>query len=154
MVRKNTTRIDSFLRLQSKDGKKVIVKPVCIAYGKITKSAATAVREEIAKAFDEEVSKSDFERFMTSVVSKKILYAIKKRLHKLNPVKEVAVRSMKLVDLPTSSRGKVVVTNETEDKEDTKEVVKESEGEAKAETKEEVAKEEKSQEEKSPEEAQ
>ena len=154
MVRKNTTRIDSFLRLQSKDGKKVIVKPVCIAYGKITKSAATAVREEIAKAFDEEVSKSDFERFMTSVVSKKILYAIKKRLHKLNPVKEVAVRSMKLVDLPTSSRGKVVVTNETEDKEDTKEVVKESEGEAKAETKEEVAKEEKSQEDKSPEEAQ
>ena len=150
MVRKNTTRIDDFLKFQTKNGKKVILKPVCIAYGKITKSSATAIRAEMAKAFEEEVVKGDFEKFMSSVVSKKILYTIKKRLHKLNPVKEVAIRSMKLVNLPASSKGKIEVTSKvaSEDAKDSDVEAKvETKVEAKVETKEEVAKEEKAKEE-------
>lgn len=98
LVRKNTTRLDDYLVLKTKDNQEVIIKPICIALHKTQRSIRTELRKQIAMAFKEELSKVDFDTFVLNVVNRKILFNVKKRLHKVFPVKEVSIRVLVLKD--------------------------------------------------------
>lgn len=98
LVRKNTTKLDDCLVLKTKDGKDVILKPVCVTLHRTQRSTRTKLRKQIAASFQEELAKFDFDTFVGNVVNRKILFNIKKKLHKIFPVKEVAIRVLILKD--------------------------------------------------------
>ena len=97
-VRKNTTRLDDYLELKTKDGQKVILKSLGITLHKVQRSVRTQIRRELANYYQEEMSKVDFETFVVNLTNGRLLSALKKKLHKLHPMKEIAVRALVLAD--------------------------------------------------------
>ena len=109
-VRKNTSRVDDVLDFKTKDGKEVKLKALVMAMNRIPKSTATEVRKALKKELNEEISKGNFESFLTNIVNFRIQLGLKKKLTKIYPVREVMIRSVKLVDL----KEKTVVVDESE----------------------------------------
>lgn len=95
-VRKGTDRIDDFLKLKSKGGKKIILKSLVITLGKAQNSTKAQLKKDMAVLIEEEFNKSTFEQFLTGLINRSIVSAIKKKLNKVYPIKEVAVRVVKL----------------------------------------------------------
>lgn len=96
LVRKNTTRIDDFLRLNTKSGSVITVKPLVIAFGRNQKSVGTEIRAQLKVFLEEAASKVDFETFIQQIVNGKMLPGLKKKLHKVSPVREVSLRAVEL----------------------------------------------------------
>ncbi|MEW5896602.1 MAG: hypothetical protein AB1668_02845 [Nanoarchaeota archaeon] len=96
MVRQGTNRIDDTFYFQSKTGEKVTVKCLIITLYKTQRSLRTAMRRQLQFALEEEIKNSDFPTFIGDLVSRKILNEIRRRLHKIYPIKEVALRLVSL----------------------------------------------------------
>jgi ribosomal protein S3AE len=96
IVRKNIDRLDDVMTLKTKDGASVILKSLTITIHKTQRSTRSAVRKLLQELFQEELEKADFDTFVSNLVSYKIQSTIKKRLAKIYPLKEVAVRVLTL----------------------------------------------------------
>ena len=138
MVRKNTSRVDDYLNLETKTGEKVIVKTLVVTRNKVQRSVRTEMRAQLLKLLSEEIGKVSFDDFLANLVSNKVLGSIKKKLAKVYPIREVALRSVSLIDKSKITKGdsvvekdeSVVVENKQEeisvDKDATEEKVEES----------------------------
>jgi len=62
---------------------------------------------------EEEIAKGDFATFVGNIVNRKVQIKIKKTLHKVFPVKEIAVRSLALKNKDTKEE--VIVEEQFED---------------------------------------
>lgn len=125
-VRKNANKLDDYFELETKAGQKVILKSLMITTVKTQRSTQSALRKALKEFLTAEVKKTDFEGFVTALVAKKIQIAGKKALQKVHPLKEVAVRVIKLQGPPT----KAVVMEELAVTEEAKEAVEEAAEEA------------------------
>ena len=96
LVRKNSDPIDGYFLLKTKGGKTVIIKTLMITISKSQRSVKTQLNKELGNILKEEVGNSSFDNFVTSLVQYKIQSMLKKRLRKIFPLKEVAVRVLKL----------------------------------------------------------
>ena len=96
LVRKNADRVDDFLILKTKDGKEIILKLLIITRNKVQRSVKTNLRKQLKELLKEEISKLDFDTFVVNLVNQKIQSGIKKKLHKIYPLKDVSVRVLKL----------------------------------------------------------
>ena len=96
LVRKNSDPIDGYFLLKTKGGKTVIIKTLMITISKAQRSVKAQLNKELGHILKEEVSNSSFDNFVTSLVQYKIQSMLKKRLRKIFPLKEVAVRVLKL----------------------------------------------------------
>lgn len=95
-VRKGTVRLDDYVALRSKDGKNVVLKIFMVTGSYTQRSVETQLRRHVKSMLADEVTKSTFEALISNLASYKIQSALRKRLHKVCPVKEVAVRMVKL----------------------------------------------------------
>jgi len=144
MVRKNTNRLDDYFELSLQNGNKVVLKTLMVTLGRTQRSTRSALRVALESFLQEELSKTDFSTFVSTLVNKKIQSAAKKKLQKIHPVKEVAVRFLQLqsdknaekLDDVKSPKAEKVVETATEEED----VQKEAEPEVE-ETKEESAEE-------------
>ncbi len=91
-VRKGTVRIDDYVALRSKDGKNVVLKIFMVTGSYTQRSAQKQLRLHTKALLAEEVSKNTFETLIINLTSYKVQSALRKRLHKVCPVKEIAVR--------------------------------------------------------------
>ncbi|MBU0457745.1 MAG: hypothetical protein ABH824_03040 [Nanoarchaeota archaeon] len=114
MVRKNSDRLDDSFSFKTKGGKKVILKSIVITSYNTQRSVRSQIKSQLKTLFEEELGKSDFETFITNLVNYKVQTGIKKRLHKIFPVKEVAVRSLFLKN--SSNEAEVIVEEKAEPK--------------------------------------
>lgn len=105
MVRKNADRLDDYIACTTQDGKNVIIKTVMITHSKTHRSTQAQLRKLLATLLQEETSKGDFDSFVGSVASYKVQSGLKKRLNKIYPLKEVALRSIVLTEQPTGEMG-------------------------------------------------
>jgi ribosomal protein S3AE len=96
MVRKNTNRLDDYFELPLQNGNKVVLKTIMVTLGKTQRSTRSALRVALESFLEEEISKTDFSTFVSTLVNKKIQSAAKKKLQKIHPVKEVAVRFLQI----------------------------------------------------------
>lgn len=126
MVRKNTTRLDDCFKLKTKDNRTVIVKPLCIAQYRTQRSVRTMIRKQIRSYLQEELAKFTFDTFIANLINHKLLLNLKKKLHKVFPLKEVNIRVLKLDEkdlLPRTAEAvgmdedEVIVTKEVADEE-------------------------------------
>jgi len=94
MVKKSTTRLDDYFTTISKDGKKVVIKSVLITSIKIQRSVGKALKKTLQDTVNEDLHKNDFATFMVNMASGKIRMELRKRLAKIYPLKEAAIRSV------------------------------------------------------------
>jgi small subunit ribosomal protein S3Ae len=115
MVRKNCNRLDDYFVLTTKDGKSVIVKTLMLTLHKIPRSTRTSLRKQLNLILKEEVGRNTFESLISQLVGNKIQYPAKKKLAKIYPMKEVAIRKIILVGgaVKENLKSKEVVNAET-----------------------------------------
>lgn len=94
MVKKDTTRLDDYFTSVSKDGKKVVIKSVLITSIKIQRSVGKALKKTLQDTVNEDLHKNDFATFIVNMANGKIRVELRKRLAKIYPLKEAAIRSV------------------------------------------------------------
>jgi len=97
MVRKNTNRLDDFVLLHSKEGKDVIVKATMVTLHKVQRSVQSALREQFHAMLQEDLDKG-LDVLLEGVLSGRMQATARKRLAKVYPLKELALKSLKLVE--------------------------------------------------------
>ena len=118
MVRKNTNRLDDYIIVKTKSGQKVVIKVLLITLHKTQRSVQARLRKELHAVLLEEMEKGDFVSFMEKVVNGSLRALVQKRLHAIYPVREIAIKSLKLkegeasVDTPEKEVEKVVAAPE------------------------------------------
>ena len=126
MVRKNTTRLDDCFKIKTKDNRTVIFKPLCITQYKVQHSVRTMLRQQVKSYLQEELAKVTFDTFIANLINHKLLLNLKKKLHKVFPLKEVSIRVLKLDEkdlLPRTAgtvetdEGEVIITQKSADEE-------------------------------------
>lgn len=96
MVRKDTDRVDDYFVFKTKDGQEVIVKTLLITQSKINRARTAELSRQLQELLREEISKTDFVSFVDDLVNKKFKNLARKKLTKIYPLKEIAVRILKL----------------------------------------------------------
>ena len=97
MVRKNTNRLDDFVLLHSKEGTDVIVKATMVTLHKVQRSVQSALREQFHAMLQEDLDKG-LDVLLESVLSGRMQATARKRLAKVYPLKELALKSLKLAE--------------------------------------------------------
>lgn len=105
-VRKNTDRLDDYFVFTTKNSQEVLVKTVIITLHKTKRSVQAKLKRELQKTLQEEIGKGDLDAFIENVVNYKFKSLLQKRMHQIYPVKEAAIRLIKLKE--TENGAKVV----------------------------------------------
>lgn len=137
VVRKRSSRIDEVLKFKTKDQKELKLKALILTLNRNNRSVGASIRKSLQKMLNEEISKGNFESFLSNLVNLKVQHSLKKKLNKIYPVKDVLIRDMRLTDL----KDKDVVIDETEAEEPVAEKAPVEKAPVEAEEKEEVTEE-------------
>ena len=136
VVRKNTNKIDDYCILTTKGGKKIIVKSLMVSRGKTQKSKHTGLRKRLQELLNEEFKKNSFESLVSLLVNRRLIFALKKNLDKIFPLKEVTIRAMKLQEKGLIQEEVTIDDKTVEEKKETKTEVADKEEVSKEEAKE------------------
>lgn len=93
-VRKNCNKSDDYFKLTTKDGKKVVIKTLMLTLNKVPRSTRSNLKKQLGKYLQEEVAKSTIDTLIGNLAAYKVQSPIKKRLSKIYPLREFAVRMM------------------------------------------------------------
>ncbi len=96
LVRINANRLDDCFQAKTKDGNTVIIKTFAITSFKTKRSIQAKLRKQSQEFFREEIGKVNFSVFMTDLVDNKVRAALKKKLDKVYPLREIIVRVLSL----------------------------------------------------------
>lgn len=96
MVRKNTDCLKDYYLFTTKDNQKVVLKSIVVTRNKTQRSVRAVIRSEIEKMFKDEIATGNFASFVQKLVTYKVQGSFKKKLSKIYPIKEVAVRMLVL----------------------------------------------------------
>ena len=96
-VRKNTARLDDFMVFYTKDKKAVEIKTMLITRQRVLRSVGSELRKQLKNYIHEQLEKSDFPTFLNGLLRYRLQLSAKKQLAKVYPLKEVAIRSVKLL---------------------------------------------------------
>lgn len=96
MVRKNIDRLDEYTTLATQDAQKVVVKSILITVGHTQRSTHGGLRSQLKRLLSEEARKGDFDAFLAGVASYRVQSAVKKRLSKIYPLRDFAIRMLVL----------------------------------------------------------
>lgn len=92
LVRKNTDRVDDYFTAQVKSGREIVVKTLLITLRQAQKSVKTQLRKQAQEVIKEEMKKGELDLFVANLVNGNIRNLLKKRLNKVYPLREMAVR--------------------------------------------------------------
>ena len=101
-----------------------------VSRGKTQKSKHTGLRKRLQELLNEEFKKNSFESLVSLLVNRRLIFALKKNLDKIYPLKEVTIRAMKLQE---KGLIKEEVTVDDKTVEEKKETVEETKAEAETE---------------------
>ncbi len=96
LTRRSTGKIDDSFVLETKEGKKVRLKPMAITINPVTKSVKTAIRKRMLELLAKEVKKLPMDVLVSELLKYKIQMDLKNKLKKIYPVRDVIMRVVKL----------------------------------------------------------
>lgn len=96
LVRKNSNRLDDYFLFTDRNGRKLVVKTLMITANKAQRSACSLLRKQLKELLSTEIGKSDVDTFVGDLVNRKVLGLMRKTLSKVHPLKEVAIRVLKV----------------------------------------------------------
>ncbi len=108
VVRKNSARLDDVMKIKTRNGQDVVLKSFAVTVHRVQRSVRSALRREIVAFFTEELARSTFDGFISNLVSRKLQFALKKRLSKIYITKEVSVRVLELKSAPVEGEEAIV----------------------------------------------
>jgi small subunit ribosomal protein S3Ae len=92
VVRKNKSKIDSSLKLKTKDKAEVTVKAIIITRTKVKGGVLTAVKKEAVNLIEEQVKNSPFSKLLDSIIAYDFQKALKHSLKKITPIQTVEIK--------------------------------------------------------------
>ena len=92
LVRKNSDKIEGNFYFKTHKNEYLTVKWLIVTLNKVNRSLQTQIRKQINSLLETEVEKEDFTSFMGNLVYKKSHFAMKKKLSKIYPLKELVFR--------------------------------------------------------------
>lgn len=98
MIRKRSKRIDGRTKVETKDGKKIIVKFVCATIKSVGSSTQTGVRKKISDELQEKISGMSLEKFVNSFLSGGIQRDLKESADEVYPLREIEIRKTEVVE--------------------------------------------------------
>ncbi|WP_048148801.1 30S ribosomal protein S3ae [Palaeococcus ferrophilus] len=100
LVRRRTTRVDGIFNVTTKDGYKLRVMGMVVAYRRIQTSQERAIRAIIKDIIYKKAEELNFADFVLESVSGKIGAEIAKEARKIYPLKRAEVRKIKVLAEP------------------------------------------------------
>ncbi|HLC90691.1 MAG TPA: hypothetical protein VJI15_02895 [Candidatus Nanoarchaeia archaeon] len=102
LVKKNVDRKDDYFTFTTKEGKEVVAKTLMITINKTKRSVRTELSKQLKEGLAEEISKLDVNTLFNNLVYHKIQLPLKKKLSKVYPLRELAIRHLFLKDQQNS----------------------------------------------------
>ena len=100
LVRRRTTRVDGIFNVTTKDGYKLRVMGMVIAYRRIQTSQERAIREIIRDITYKKAEELNFKDFILEAVTGKMAAEIAKEARKIYPIKRAEIRKIKVLAEP------------------------------------------------------
>ncbi|WP_457752418.1 30S ribosomal protein S3ae [Thermococcus sp.] len=100
LVRRRTTRVDGIFNITTKDGYKLRVMGMVIAYRRIQTSQEKAIREIIRDIIYKKAEELNFKDFVMEAVTGKMGAEIAKEARKIYPIKRAEIRKIKVLAEP------------------------------------------------------
>lgn len=100
LVRRRTTRVDGIFNVTTKDGYKLRVMGMVIAYRRIQTSQERAIREIIREIIYKKAEELSYKDFILEAVSGKMGAEIAKEARKIYPIKRAEIRKIKVLAEP------------------------------------------------------
>ncbi|WP_456421619.1 30S ribosomal protein S3ae [Thermococcus sp.] len=100
LVRRRTTRVDGIFNITTKDGYKLRVMGMVIAYRRIQTSQERAIRKIIQDIIYKKAEELNFADFVLQSVNGQIAQEIAKEARKIYPIKRAEVRKIKVLAEP------------------------------------------------------
>jgi small subunit ribosomal protein S3Ae len=97
LVKKGRCRIDDSFVVNTKDSKKVRLKPLILTRNLAQKGVLSAIRKEAQVLLTKKLSKMDYSEFVSKVLINDVQKELKSNLKKIYPVAIVEMRALKLV---------------------------------------------------------
>ncbi len=100
LVRRRTTRIDGIYNVTTKDGYKLRVMGMVIAYRRIQTSQEKAIRDIIHDTIHRKAEELSYKDFITEAVTGKMGAEMAKEAKKIYPIKRAEIRKIKVLAEP------------------------------------------------------
>ncbi len=113
IVRKNVNKLDDYFVLHTKDGKKMVLKILMLTLHKTQRAVRTQLRKEAYRLLKEDAAKQVFSAFLENIVTNRLQNSLKKRLKKIHPLKEAAVRVLQLQPEKSVAKEEAEVVDES-----------------------------------------
>lgn len=96
IIRRGRNRIDNSFVIKDSQGTFIRIKPLILTAGKASKPVRTALLKKARQELIETVKKTAFENIIREIIDYKLQKAIKEKLLKIFPVKQVEIRHISL----------------------------------------------------------
>ena len=113
LVRRRSTRVDSILKVITKDSYTLMVSTVVFSVKRINNAQKTSTRKIINKIVEEKAKSLNFDQFVQEAVLGKIASDIYNEVKKIVPIRHIGVRKSRLIDFPGKESVKKVIEVET-----------------------------------------
>ena len=100
IVKRQTSRIDANLDVNTKDGYKVTVKPTCFTVKRARTSQIKGIREEMVKIVTKRASEVNYEQFIEEAIIGKLSANIYRQAKYIYPLRRVEIRKTHVLLVP------------------------------------------------------
>jgi len=95
-VKKNSTRIDLYVKGKTKDNKILVLKPIVITTKRVKTSVASAIRREMNKFLELYIKENSLDKIVKDIMSDDLQKDLRKTLNTIYPLSVVEIRKSEL----------------------------------------------------------
>lgn len=96
MIRHRVTRIDTVQKLETKDGKKIVVKSIIVTNRRVTRGIEKEIRKYVEGVLSKNVSESTLDDFLMKILKDTIKQKIMKECSKIYPLRFFEIRKLEI----------------------------------------------------------
>ncbi|WP_321418705.1 30S ribosomal protein S3ae [uncultured Methanomethylovorans sp.] len=102
IVKRQTSRIDTNLKVTTKDGYTVRVKPICFTVKRARTSQIEGIREVMDRTVKERATELNFEQFVEEAMMGKLSATIYRNAKNIYPLRRVEIRKTEVEGIPAA----------------------------------------------------
>ncbi len=102
IVKRQTSRIDTNLKVTTKDGYTVRVKPICFTVKRARTSQIEGIREVMDRTVKERATELNFEQFVEEAMMGKLSATIYRNAKNIYPLRRVEIRKTEVEGVPAA----------------------------------------------------
>jgi len=102
IVKRQTSRIDTNLKITTKDGYTVRVKPICFTVKRARTSQIEGIREVMDNTVKERAKELNFEQFVEEAIMGKLSATIYRNAKNIYPLRRVEIRKTEVEGIPAA----------------------------------------------------